>query len=153
MKIKFLLALLIAAGLLAGCKTLPAAGTTAVNQPAGPTQTPKPKEFKTAIGELALASARFVDEVNGVKPYAGCKLLLVFFNGVDPANFDLSQFQGMQNKFLIRGEDGSETIGTMAGMVDENFAIGFQAPETIKTYTLIWPDNETTNITDLIRGD
>lgn len=48
---------------------------------------------------------------------------------------------------FIRGDDDSETLSTMGGFVQSEFAIGFQVPETVKTYRLIWGDNLPIEIT------
>ncbi|NTU75567.1 MAG: hypothetical protein HGA53_09570 [Anaerolineaceae bacterium] len=115
-------------------------------QPAAPATTPGAANsavatFKTPIGDLEFVSARFVEDANGVKPTEGFKLLLVVVKNPDNSPIDLQKFVDAQMNIIIRGDDGSETIHTMGGFVGEQFAIGFQVPETVKTYTLVWGDN------------
>jgi hypothetical protein len=107
--------------------------------------------LKTSMGDFVIVSARFVDEVHGTKPNPGEKILLVILSQpglerLDPATFFLEDFDKVihdtsKEPIYILGSDGSETISTMGGWVDEEFAMGFILPATAKTYTLFWPDN------------
>jgi len=106
---------------------------------------------KTSIGDFVIVSARFVDEVHGEKPNPGEKILLVILSQpglerLDPNTFSLEAFGNMthdtsKGEIYILGDDGSKTISTMGGWVDEEFAMGFKLPAKIKTYTLFWQDN------------
>jgi hypothetical protein len=106
---------------------------------------------KTSMGDFVIVSARFADEVNGTKPNPEEKILLVILSqpGVerlDPGIFSLEAFGNMthdtsKGEIYILGDDGSRTISTMGGWVNEDFAMGFSVPATVKTYTLFWQDN------------
>lgn len=116
--------------------------------------------ISTPMGEFVIASARFVEEVNGVKPGPGEKLLLIGLtkpgtDRLDPSSFSLEAFQAMiqdtsQGVIHILGNDGSETISTMAGWVGPEyteFAMGFRLPGSITAYQLVWPGNDLVSIT------
>jgi hypothetical protein len=110
---------------------------------------PAPAEniFKTPIGDLVYDSARFVEEVHGVTPEKDHKLLLVVIKRPDKSSIDIQKFQDAHMQIFIRGEDGSQTLSTMGGFVEDGFAVGFQVPKTVKTYQLIWGDNLPLEIT------
>ncbi|MBI5351644.1 MAG: hypothetical protein HZB50_03300 [Chloroflexi bacterium] len=105
---------------------------------------------KTSMGDFVIVSARFADEVHGEKPAAGEKILLVILSQpglerLDPGTFSLEAFGNMthetsKGEIYILGDDGSRTISTMGGWVDEDFALGFRLPAAVKTYTLFWQD-------------
>lgn len=106
--------------------------------------------LKTEMGDFAIASARLVDEANGVRPQAGEKLLLVILTqrdltNLNPDNFSLEAFGNMTHasgtEIYIEGDDGSKTISTMGGWVGDEFAVGFRVPADINTYTLYWTGN------------
>ncbi len=107
--------------------------------------------LKTSLGDFEIASARFVDEVNGVTPGEGEKILLIGLSRpggerLDPVTFPLEDFNKMshdtsQGEIHILGDDGSETISTMGGWVEKEFVMGFRVPADLKTYMLIWPGN------------
>jgi hypothetical protein len=97
--------------------------------------------LRTAIGDMVYTSARFVNEANSTRPEPGKKLLLVFVEQADKSSIDLQQWVDAKMQIFIRGDDGSKTLSTMGGFVDNQFAIGFQVPETAKTYQLVWGDN------------
>ncbi len=116
----------------------------------------------TPMGEFVIASARFVDEVNGDIPGAGEKLLLIVLTkpgtqNLDPINFSLEEFQTMvqdtsQGVIHILGNDGSETISTMAGWVGpehKEFGLGFRLPGSVTAYQLVWPGNDPVSIIPL----
>jgi hypothetical protein len=113
-------------------------------------------QVKTSIGDFVIVSARFVEEVNGEKPNSGEKILLVALSQpgmdqLDPATFSLEAFDKMahdtsKGEIYILGDDGSRTISTMGGWVDEEFAMGFMVPAAAETYTLFWPDNSPIDI-------
>lgn len=111
--------------------------------------------LNTRMGEFVIASARFVDDVNGEKPGPGEKLLLVALTrpgmeSIDPSNFSLEEFQSMvqdttQGMIHILGEDGSQTISSMAGWVGpeyKEFGMGFRLPSSVTAYQLVWPGND-----------
>lgn len=112
--------------------------------------------LKTSLGDLVIISAHFVDEVHGTKPNPGEKILLVILSQpglehLDPAGFSLEAFDKMthdpsKDTIYILGSDGSRTISTMGGWVDEDFAMGFTVPADATTYTLFWPDNSPVDI-------
>ncbi len=119
--------------------------------------------INTKMGQFTISSARIVDEVNGDKPGPGEKILLIVLAGpggeaLKPDTFSLEEFQKIipdsnQGTIHILGEDGSETISTMAGWVGpeyKEFAIGFRVPDSLTTYQLIWPGNDPI---DIIPGD
>ena len=78
--------------------------------------------LKTAMGDFLIVSARFVDEVNGVKPDSGEKILLVILSRpgqerLEPSTFPLEDFDKMihdttQGEIYILGDDGSKTISS-----------------------------------------
>lgn len=106
--------------------------------------------LKTEQGDFMIASARLVDEANGVKPQAGEKLLLVILTqpnltNLDPNEFSLESFSNMTHdsntEIYILGDDDSQTISTMGGWVGDEFAMGFRVPVDINTYILYWTGN------------
>jgi hypothetical protein len=110
--------------------------------------------LKTAAGDLAVVSARFVAEVNGDKPGPGEKILLVILSRpgdgrLDPAEFSLEDFNAAihdasQGQVHLAGSSGSAIISTMAGWIGPKYAefgMGFRVPEAEETYQLIWPGN------------
>jgi hypothetical protein len=137
---------------VSACNTLLAA-TTEVKTSA----TPMPENdaaqplVKTSMGDFVIVSARFADEVNGEKPASGEKILLVILSQpglkrLDPGKFSLETFGNMthdtsKGEIYILGDDGSKTISTMGGWVNEEFVMGFRVPERAKTYILFWQDN------------
>ncbi len=113
--------------------------------------------LKTALGDLVISSYQFVDEVNGVTPNAGENILLLILTkpGVerlDPGTFSLEAFDKMvhdpaaSGEIYIQGDDESKTISTMAGWVDNEFAMGFRLPTTTNAYKLFWPGNPSIDI-------
>jgi hypothetical protein len=116
--------------------------------------------INTKMGQLSISSARIENEVNGDKPGPGEKILMVILSGLDgnaldPTAFSLEDFQTMihdntQGTIHILGNDGSETISTMAGWVGpeyKEFGIGFRIPSSLTSYQLIWPGNDPIEIT------
>jgi hypothetical protein len=141
---------------LLSCKPLETPPVAATEKPeASATPSPESKAaqpvIKTSLGDFVIVSARFVDEVHGTKPNPGEKILLVILSQpglerLDMATFSLEAFDKLvhdtsREPIYILGGDGSETISTMAGWVDEEFAMGFMVPAAAETYTLVWPDN------------
>jgi hypothetical protein len=116
-----------------------------------PTAAPANSTLKTAVGDLAVASARRVDEVNGVQAEAGEKILLVILTQpgrakLAPDAFPLEAFQKAvqdvsNGQVHISTDAGAEAICSMAGWVEGEFAMGFRVPVTAKAYTLFWPGN------------
>ena len=111
--------------------------------------------LNTAMGELMIDSARFTNEVNGQKPGVDQKILLVVLSKtgaekLEPGNFSLEEFQAMiqdpsKGRIYILGNDGSETISTMAGWIGpdyKEFAMGFMLPGSATSYELFWLDND-----------
>ena len=146
---KFIMNILVVLFSVSACITTPAA-----TEESKPLETRGPENkpmLKTSLGDLVIVSARFVDEVHGEKPGPGEKILLVILSQpglekLDPAKFSLEAFDKMthdtsKGKIYILGDDGSQTISTMGGWVDEEFAMGFRLPAAVKTYTLFWQDN------------
>ena len=151
---------------LPACTGLPAAPsvTDAVLEEAAETPAPAPEAnskpvLKTSIGDFVIDSARWVDEVNGVTPGEGERILLVILTqpGVerlDPEQFSLEAFDKAihdtsNGEVHISGSDGSYTISTMAGWVGEKFdefAIGFRLPVTAEALQLFWPGNEPVDV-------
>jgi hypothetical protein len=158
-----LLTLVLCLPACAGRQAAPSA-TAAVIEQAAETPAPAPAAnskpvLKTTIGEFVIDSARWVDEVNGVTPGEGEKILLVILTQpglerLDPEQFSLEAFDKAihdvsNGEIHISGDDGSTTISTMAGWVGEKhdeFAMGFRLPITAKTYQLFWPGNEPVDI-------
>ena len=146
---------------VSACKQLEAA-PLAATQETKALDTPMPENdisqplVKTSMGDLVIVSARFVDEVHGEKPDSGEKILLLILSQpglarVDPGTFSLEAFDKMahdtsKGDIYILGDDRSKTISTMAGWVDDEFAIGFKVPVAVKTYTLFWQDNPAIDI-------
>jgi hypothetical protein len=144
------LPLLVLGFILAACSPQPLAAAAPASTATAPAAATTGTVFNTAVGELVYVSARFVDEVNGVTPAQGSRLLLVVLERPDKSAIDVQQFQDAHMKINILGEDGSSTISTMGGYVGEKydqFAIGFQVPETVKTFKLAWGDNPPLDIT------
>lgn len=108
--------------------------------------------LKTDIGDFTITKARFADEANGVRPGLNEKLLLVYLTqpGVEKLAqesfsleaFDKAMRNTSQGEVHIEGSDGSYTICTMGGWVEDEFAIGFRVPAAAKIYTLYWPGNQ-----------
>jgi hypothetical protein len=151
----FVLALLMTLGITA-CAKNPASVQVSPNaiQPTNTSLTVK-QVINTKMGQFTISSARIVDEVNGDKPNPGEKILLIILAGpggeaLKTDTFSLEEFQKMipdsnQGTIHILGDDGSETISTMAGWVGpeyKEFAIGFRVPSTLNTYQLVWPGND-----------
>ena len=116
--------------------------------------------INTKMGQFTLSSTRIVDEVNGDKPNPGENILLIVLAGpggeaLSTDTFSLEEFQKLipdsnQGTIHILGNDGSETISTMAGWVGpeyKEFAIGFRIPDSLITYQLVWPGNDPVDIT------
>ncbi len=49
-------------------------------------------------------------------------------------------------EIYILGSDGSKTISTMGGWVDQEFAMGFRLREPAKMLKLFWPGNSPIDI-------
>jgi hypothetical protein len=105
-----------------------------------------PAVLKTSIGDLRVTSARLVDQANSTQAEPGHKILLLGLERVDDSPIDLQQFQDAHVQAFIRGDDDSATTSTMGGFVDGAFSIGFQVPETLKTYSLEWEGNDPVEI-------
>ncbi len=124
-----------------------------------PTASPTNPILKTAVGDLAVASARRVDEANGAQAGAGEKILLVIMTQpgqakLAPDSFPLEAFQKAvqdtsNGQVHISTDAGAEAICSMAGWVEGEFAMGFRVPVTAKTYTLFWPGNEPLGVVPL----
>jgi hypothetical protein len=137
-----------------------AAATEAVNLPlvVGAGQA---AVLNTLQGALEVVSSRFVDEVNGTKPGAGQKILLVILDRpgderLTPDNFSLEAFDlarsesinGQQVHMLT--DSGENIISTMGGWINisyDEFAMGFMVPETAQTFQLVWPGNPPVEVT------
>ncbi|MGZ9223825.1 MAG: hypothetical protein ACXW4Q_17100 [Anaerolineales bacterium] len=130
---------------------LPSATTQPDSLPA-PTQSAEPAQplLRTELGDFVIASARLVDEANGVKAEAGEKILLMILTqpdltNLDPSTFSLEAFGNMTHdpntEIYILGNDGSRTISTMGGWVGDEFDMGFKVRVDAEPYTLYWTGN------------
>jgi hypothetical protein len=153
--ITLIFALLISFGFTA-CTKNPASVQVTPNaiQPTNTTLTGN-QVINTKMGQITISSARFVDEVNGDKPNPGEKILLIILAGpsgeaLKTDTFSLEDFQTMiqdtsQGTIHILGDNGSETISTMAGWLGpeyKDFGIGFRIPSNLTKYQLFWPGND-----------
>ena len=160
MKYRIMLGLLVCIFGLSACTTGPST-SKATAEPTAIPNTIEPIEnlsLNTAMGEFNIAFSRFVDEVNGVTPGPGEKILLIGLTRpgaekLDPSEFSLQEFQTMiqesPESIYILGDDGSQTISTMAGWIgpeNDEFALGFRLPGVVATYQLVWPENDPINI-------
>jgi hypothetical protein len=147
-----LAAIALIASACAPVSSTPLPAATEPNALQEPTQSPDSTQplLKTEQGDFAIAASRLVDEVNGVNPEAGEKILLVILTqpdltNLDPGDFSLEAFSNMTHapgtEIYILGEDGSQTISTMGGWFGNEFAMGFRVPADINTYTLHWTGN------------
>jgi hypothetical protein len=143
--------------ILAGCKQATTTTPSIATEAPTATDTPRPENeaaqavLKTAMGDFLIVTARDVAEVNGVKPGAGEKILLVILSRpgqerLEPGTFPLEAFDKMihdtsNGEIYILGSDGSKTISTMGGWVNDEFAMGFRLPEPAKGLKLFWPGN------------
>ncbi len=149
--------------ILSACKQAPAPTSFIASEAAvTATETPTPENgatqpvLKTALGDFQIVSARFVDEANGVKPGPGEKILLLILSRpgqerLEPGTFPLEDFDKMihdtsKGEIYILGSDGSKTISTMGGWVNEEFAMGFRLPAEAKSLELFWPGNDPIDI-------
>jgi len=148
--------LLVTLGLSACTANPPGLEETAETvQPTSQSVSAEKQILNTAMGEFEVSYVRFVEEANGVKPGPEEKLLLIGLTrpgleNLDPGNFSLEEFQNMiqdtnQGTIHLLGEDGSQTISSMAGWVSpeyKEFALGFRLPSTVTAYQLAWPGND-----------
>ena len=144
-KAAWILVLIIAGLCLSSCSPaspLPATDTANTEAPSQPV-------LKTSMGDFVIASSRLVDEVHGQQAQSGRKFLLLIFSEPDltnlvPGEFSLEEFQKMMQdnsgQINVSGSDSSQNISTMAGWVDDEFAVGFIVP-IAESYTLNWPGN------------
>lgn len=136
---------LIVALSLSSCSPSSAMPETAEANTAAPSQ----PILKTTVGDFVITSSRLVDEVHDQKSQTGEKFLLVILsqpNGENlvPGEFSLDDFQKMirdsNGQIYVSGKDGFQIISTMAGWVEDEFALGFRVP-ILESYTLYWPEN------------
>ncbi len=145
--------------LLLALLALPACGAAAPAAQSTPAATVSRPLLRTSAGDFVIASARFVDRVNGTQARAGERILLVILTRpgtvrLDPKSFSLEAFQhaiqdASQGEVHLAGSGGTYAVCTMAGWVGdsfEDFAIGFQLPTVDETYRLFWPGNEPIDI-------
>lgn len=113
------------------------------------TATPSQPILITTMGDFVITSTRLVDEVHDQQSRAGEKFLLVILTqpgleNLDPGEFSLEAFQKMiqdsNGQIYVSGKDGFQVISTMAGWVQDEFALGFTVP-IVESYTLHWPGN------------
>ncbi|MEW6402368.1 MAG: hypothetical protein AB1649_11245, partial [Chloroflexota bacterium] len=106
--------------------------------------------LKTEMGDFFIVSARLVDEVHGAEAQAGQKILLMILSqpGVeklDPNEFSLETFSNMTHasdvEIYVQANDGSQSISTMSGWVEDEFAMGFIVPADAGPYILHWTGN------------
>jgi hypothetical protein len=130
-----------------------------------PTPAPAVKSkpvLTTAAGSFEIGSARWVSEVNGVKPGPGEKLLLIYLTQPGGAPLEIEKFpleafdkaihDLSKGEVHLSGSGGAYAISTMAGWVGEKydqFAMGFRLPAASETYQLFWPGNEPIAITPI----
>ena len=139
--------------------TQSASPTSLAAESAAPTASDARPILKTAAGDFEIASAHLVDEIKGEKPGPGEKILVLLLTQpggaqLDPATFSLEAFDRAQHdtskgEVHLEGEDGSYSLGTMAGWVGEKydqFVIGFRVPVAAQTFRLFWPGNEAIDI-------
>jgi hypothetical protein len=157
MKTKLISTVLVIMIILSGCKQAATPTPLGATEVLMPTDTTKPENddtqlvLKTAMGDFLIVAARFVDEVNGVKPEGGEEILLVILSRpgmeqLEPSTFPLETFDKMihdttSGEIYILGNDESRTISTMGGWVNGEFAMGFRLPSTATTLKLFWPGN------------
>jgi len=117
--------------------------------------------IKTSIGDFAITSARYVDEVNGTQAQAGGKILLLILaqpdsTKIDKNSFSLEAFQKeladttKGDQVHLASSDGAYVICTMAGWIGEEFAMGFMLSGTEQSLTLSWAGNDPIDISGLI---
>jgi hypothetical protein len=120
------------------------------------TATPSQPIIKTTMGDFVITSTRLVDEVHDQIASPGEAFLLVILTqpGLEnlvPDKFSLDVFQKMiqdsNGQIYVSGKDGSKTISTMAGWVQDEFTIGFRVP-VVESYTLHWPGNPPIELSD-----
>jgi len=113
------------------------------------TAEPLRQVVKTTMGEFIISSVRLVDEVHDQQSEPGEKFLLIVLtdpNGKNlvPGEFLLEDFQKMiqdsNGQIYVTGADDSKIISTMAGWVEDEFALGFRVP-IVDSYTLFWSGN------------
>jgi hypothetical protein len=113
------------------------------------TATPLPVILKTTMGDFVISSVRVVDEVHDQNARAGEAFLLVILTKPSSEHlvrgeFSLEAFQKMiqdsSGQIYVSGEDDSQFISTMAGWVEDEFAMGFTV-QMAKSYDLHWPGN------------
>lgn len=122
-------------------------GSPEAEQAAG--AVPSRPVLTTTMGDLVIASSRLADEVHGQKARSGEKFLLVILTqpnleNLDPGGFSLETFQKMiqenSSQIYVSANDGSQYISTMAGWVQDEFAVGFAVPVG-DSFILYWPAN------------
>lgn len=141
--------------LLAGCKPAPTLDTSHTESSPTETAIPAVLSFTTTIGDFEIAEARLVEEINNTTAQPGAKILILVLRQpgggrLDPASFSLEAFNQAihdlsEGQTHITGDDGSDTISTMAGWTEQgqgDFVIGFQVPEAATKFTFYWPGNE-----------
>jgi hypothetical protein len=148
--------------MLTACRQAPAPTSFTVTEAAVSAETPTPEKgatqaaLKTTMGDFQIVAAKFVDEANGVKPGPGEKILLLILSRprqerLEPGTFPLEDFDKMihdtsKGEIYILGNDGSKTISTMGGWVNEEFAMGFRLPAGAGSLKLFWPGNDPIDI-------
>jgi len=136
---------LIVALCLSSCNSSTELQETEAVKPATPSQ----PTLKTTMGDLAITSARLVDEVHDQKSRPGEGFLLVSLtrpdlNNLVPGEFSLDAFQKMiqdsNGQIYVSGKEDTQFISTMAGWVQDEFTMGFTVPME-ESFTLHWPGN------------
>jgi hypothetical protein len=56
--------------------------------------------------------------------------------------FDKVVHDTSKGEIYILGRDGSKTISTMGGWLDDEFALGFRVPAASESFTLYWWDHD-----------
>jgi len=110
---------------------------------------PEQQVLKTTMGDFVINSVRLVDEVNDQQSQPGEKFLLVILTDLNgknlvPGEFLLEDFQKMiqdsNGQIYVFGKGDFQIISTMAGWVEDEFALGFRVP-IVDSFTLSWPGN------------
>jgi hypothetical protein len=117
--------------------------------------TPSQPNLETSMGVFSISSARLLDEIHDEKAQPGEKFLIVILTqpGLEnlvPGKFSLESFQTMigesNGQIYVLGKDSSRVISTMAGWIEDEFAMGFRVP-IAESYTLYWPGNSPIELT------
>ena len=109
----------------------------------------------TTMGDLTIRMVWLTNKVNTDTAADGEQILLIELGdskgeAFTPENISLEEFQSMvhdtaNGEIHILGDDGKETISTMAGWLQpdfKKFVMGFRLPSATTSYELFWPGND-----------